>query len=649
MMYFAFCIPALLQLLQLVSPSYIVQPLSSLSVSSIIADVALGKIDLTKLGGLYINNAERGIDLLSAFLTKHLLDYNLDKFKQELESIHKLEILSCVLFKELSDIKGERATISLFDQLYSAGLFTTIAHSDDQVISRIKHNVIIILERHFTFRGSDLVVNFIIGLFKLMEFDRLEELCPVLLRLIKLEEYDETLGNEIIMSHENFEEELRYWVQFLGITIDESISFSQKPLKVIRRLIEVQIEASKRFSFDSSEELYKVIKWPTERFLIFLSDYERAMVVIAIMIIRAKFGLKIDGGESSDLKSQLSKISTYNNFYLGLILESKTGLYEEEVFLDILKSGKIFDNENIGSFNPIHFAIMNIYNLIKYALFHVEEGDDLMQSFSRSRLGFFPFARHLIFENDPEISVERFLGLTKFNEVEKTFKFVFDRYFESITQKGTKVKGLKTVSLVLQAACHTSESRAQQLIKIIDFDSEDSTSSVLYHYVDRLPMKIQRMAIEEINLAYERRGIVGINVETLIKLVPEPIIQIKCEKVSGRLFRYHFGTEKALHEFFINEQGSFEIAAGHLVSHVQMFDGSSDVYLTTDDFFIIKYESDQIELFIIIIPSYQFRSPRQALLIISEILQVFHTSRFQTFLNLLDFLHGSCFRLRRKM
>ena len=94
----------LLIFIQLVTSSDAVPSLSSLSIKSLIPKIASGKIDLSTLSGFYVNDAEEGEEVLSAFLTKHILKYHFERFKQELESIHKLGILSLVLSEEEIDI-----------------------------------------------------------------------------------------------------------------------------------------------------------------------------------------------------------------------------------------------------------------------------------------------------------------------------------------------------------------------------------------------------------------------------------------------------------------------------------------------------------------------------------------------------------------
>ena len=245
----------LISFLQLSNSANVIQPLSALSLNSIVPDIALGKIDLTTLRGLYIDNLERGIDLLSAFLTKHFLDYNPNKFREELAALHNFGILSCILSKELSDTEAMGGQNSLFDQLYTAGLFTSMARSRDHIISMIRDKIALILEKNFTFERPELINNFVFQLIGLKGFNRMEELGPLLLRIIKLEEFDESLGNEIIMSNDNFIEEVKKWAQILGFPFEDSDSFSLNPSGFMRKIVVTQNEASKEFSFHSSEGL----------------------------------------------------------------------------------------------------------------------------------------------------------------------------------------------------------------------------------------------------------------------------------------------------------------------------------------------------------------------------------------------------------
>ena len=378
------------------------------------------------------------------------------------------------------------------------------------------------------------------------------------------------------------------------------------------------------------------------------------MIVVAILIFRAKYALEIEGGESSDLASQLLEINSTNNIYVNSILESITCRDEKklEPFKDILARGISLDSYVDVSFNVIHFVIRDICYLIEFALFRVDDEEILMRAFDGSNLGNIPFVRHSILENVLETSIVPFLELILYDEVEKNFEFAFDRFLGSLTKRRTKIKNLEDVNLVLRIACHTSEFRALQLVNLIDFDGEDIANIVSYDLVDRLPLKIKLSVLEEIYHAYERRGIAVTNSGALINLTPSPRIRIDDNKVSGSILRYYIETEPAFAEFFINDQGSIEIVPAHLLLHVPLFDGIVNVHLTTGYFFIIKCEFPELgESFVTIIPFLRpFESMKQVLFIISEIFRVFiQASRSQTFLNMVDFYCGSCLKFRRKM
>jgi hypothetical protein len=476
-----FYILCLISNVQLSNSSHPVQSLSSISLKSLIPSVILGKFDVSSLR-FYIS-CEDGVDILAAFLTKHFQNYDQKKFKQELECINASENLSCLLSTDFyKEIKG-RKPLFLFIELFEMGLFATLVHSDNPVLAKIKDRIRFYSKQFMPASWIDLIDDFIFSLPTLKNFEQLETLCPILLQLVRLKEFNKSLGEEIIKINAGYLSELMEWMEAMRLPIGNPVSLKKRPLKCIRDRIEAWNYFPSEFSFRNSNELYRMLKLPTKDLIPFVSSYERGLIVFAFLLVRAKFDISIDGGESNSLKSQLLAINSNENYYIRTILNSDTGNIRGqcEHLMALLSENKFEDYENFSN-NPIHLAIRGIYNLIGWNFYNVEDDSNLVKIFSRSNLGMISFFRQFLsgkFDGDrPHI---RFLSTLMYTEVGKVFKFIFDKYFESLQKMNRKIGDLKAVDMILSAAWFVDEARALQLIRFINFEDSRATNNVLNH------------------------------------------------------------------------------------------------------------------------------------------------------------------------
>lgn len=623
--------------------------LSKLSLKSLIQEVVLGKVDLTILRGFYITY-EDGLDILAAFLTKHFHNYDFEQYKRELELIYKSEVLSCVLSGNFYENEDSQETRTLFEELYDVGLFTTISQSFNPALEVIQDRIIAFSKQYMPSRGIDLINDFVLSLPVLGKFGRLEELCPILLHIIRLEKFNEPLGNEIIKILDDYQTELKKWAETMKFPIIEATSLNGRPLHYIKNAVETWNCFTSEFTFKSMEELHEMLTWEAKRLIAFASSYERGMVVIAMLLVRADFDLKIEGGESNDITSQLLSINSFGNPYIELILKCFTD-HNESIF-DLLTKRKIEEGINFSIF-PIHQTIRSIYRLIGLTLFNLEDESNLAKGYSQSKLGLISFSRHYLQnkfnEGRPDQPKISFLGTVMYSEIEKIFKFFFDLYFDSHIKKGTKIDELGAVELILTAGWFVNETRALQLIKFIDFDDEKATNNIIFYSIARLPWNVKEEVIKKLNHSYNRRGIAGINAEDLIKLVPVPQLMIENPQYSSKTLYYDFTTEKALKEFFIDSDGLFKIVSGHLLDNNSANDFLEE-FKTIDGFCIFKQSYPcSLDIMITILPlARSFLRGGNALVIYWEMLRIYYYGSFTTFLNILEFYQGSCFKILKK-
>ena len=491
--------------------------------------------------------------------------------------------------------------------------------------------------------------NFVSSLTYLNNINRLDELGPILLPLIMLEEFDEALGNEIITSHcESIKSFMKWAKSILGISFKrDSAQFSQKPLEFVRKLIEYRFEASEGFALKDSKDLYGVVKWPLAKLQALITSYERAMIVISIVLVRARFGIKIDGDEDNDLETQILSLESSKNNYVLSIFTSGTGnTNDDETFKDIILKQKKTDIERLirtsNNVNAVHFTIKHICNLIKYALFQIPKKENLGLMYSE--LGIPEFFRCLFSKNEVKRLTTAFLELVRYEEFEGIFGFVFDRYFKDFIDEGSKLRGLTIVIKAIQALQFISNCElALQLLECIDYDDERSTSSIILMFIDRIPWKRQQEIIKRVDQAYKRRGIMEYNVEEVLKLVPTPNVAFVTDGFSFEIILYSYETEAAFYEIFVDNNGQIGVFIDDILFFTPMYYENFNLYHTKSGFFIITHKHENLKESInFIIPYFKsIKTIESAMIILHELVRLFYMTRLHTFLNALNFYSGS--------
>ena len=313
----------------LIYPLMLASSLSCLSTTSLAPLIANGKISLGSLNGFFVTEMQNAISLFSAFLSRHLLNYDKELFKAELERIHSNGVLSILL----SDSYSQGVTI--FDEFHNKGLFNTIADTTNRIVSEINIGVSVHLQSSIK-ENIELVEGFLANLFFLRNFYDLEELGPIILKCIMLEEFGEERGNQILKALINYQEVLGDFIQLscavtYAVNIEEeNTAFIDKPLTYLRKILDQRREIERYFEFKSRDDLFTTLRLPTKTLLFFATNIEKGLVVIAMILVRARFGIEIDGGEGNDLKSQM-EIAQADNYHTYLILESDLATGNEEI------------------------------------------------------------------------------------------------------------------------------------------------------------------------------------------------------------------------------------------------------------------------------------------------------------------------------
>jgi hypothetical protein len=635
---------------QVLTPDATTQ-LSSLSLNALIPEIISGKVNLYLFRGFYIQDSKKGMELFCSFLVKHIIhNYDPIKFKTELNAINDSGILSCVLLKENLNEADESKT--LFEELQSLGLYTALIKSNFPLFKEINLMISLIIIRFRCIESHVQVSDFILGLPFLKYFDRLEELGPILFRLVTLREFDEETAYGIIGARDNHIDDLREWAEYLfRISINEGSSFYHRPLSFIHDIIETRREILKGFVLNNAYDLFKVVRLPSNVLEHFGTNFERALIVIAILLFRSHFDLEIIGGESTDICSQLSK--TDNNDFIKLILETKTGVVDEVDLREILLKHKTFGKETIGietTLNFVHYIIKNLCLLITSVFYHLDKEEDLNSDLKKSQSNVSPFFQQLIQESNQESPVNLFLDLVVYKEFENIFGFIFDRYFKAFKKNGVKIKQIAKVVMILQALNRINEPVAFQLIDLIDFEDQNLTSNVMFLYIEKLDLKYQQAIEKRLAEAYLKRKSREFSLGEAIEQAPRPSVESLNEAAFLDVFLYSGETEEAFREFSINEQGNLQIHPDSIVFHIPVvFDQAFDIYLTVRGFYFIIYDKPKMGPLITIIPfSNHFKSVLLALTIIDEITLVFQNAKFSTYLNVVYSYFGSVANLRAR-
>ena len=312
--------------------------------------------------------------------------------------------------------------------------------------------------------------------------------------------------------------------------------------------------------------------------------------------------------------------------------------------MDVVKE---FYNVNI-------LLLRDIYNLIKYALYHVDlEEGGLVNAFSKSQLKITTFLSHLIYENHSELVLTRFTDLVGYRDIEKTFSFVFDRFFErALAFLRGRVRSSQEVILILKVLRRINK-RSLEFIECIDFESEEISVDLLYPYVDLLPWKYWHVIVSKLNTRFKNMGIEGFDVAPLIKCIERPSLRfLNPKRFEVNVLKYSTYIFSSLSEFVINDEGSVEIPPNLLVYSKEMPKYGYIIHvtnLTEGNYYIVtNYMTVNGKTIMIIPHSFRFKTIGNGVKIISELIRIIDADNgnFTTVLTMLDFYFGAFYSIR---
>ena len=283
------------------------------------------------------------------------------------------------------------------------------------------------------------------------------------------------------------------------------------------------------------------------------------------------------------------------------------------------------------------FLLGNVYNLIKHILYHVEQGENLIDAFGKSQLKITKFLSHLMFENQSEGS--KFLHLIAYKDIENPFSFFFDKYL-----RDKKVRTTQSIIAVLRAII-SNKDRAPQLIECIDFGEAEISSSI-YPLVNLLPRKYWQIFVNKLNERYWGMGIEGFDIAALLRGINRPFPKFNNHKlIRVREISYSPEVVPSFSEFSITDTGSVEVIPDHLYLQTDDPQENSNMYVTTGGFFITNINLD-FEKIILIIPYCSgFETVANASSKIIELIKIMDVATGNTTLNMLDYYSGACYSI----
>ena len=294
--------------------------LSRIATDSLLPSIASGKLNLTSLRGFFVQEKQRAISLFSAFLLNHLINYDKEKFKNEMEEILDNDILSILSTNSSENSEG----VNIFVEFYKKGLFGTLTLSTNPLILEIIDWQIDNIYRYLP-ENRELIERFLFGCAKLGKLNHLEELGPIIIRCLLLKEFDEERGNQILKSQTDYLEIFGGFINSLfklEFRIKDESALAENPLSYLRKILDQRKEVARCFEFKDQKDLLRALRLPTRQLLLFSTSIQKGVIVIAMLLVRARFNIEIEGGESNDMKDQLKIVDLENNKFTKLILKS---------------------------------------------------------------------------------------------------------------------------------------------------------------------------------------------------------------------------------------------------------------------------------------------------------------------------------------
>jgi hypothetical protein len=617
---------------QQVRSANLISGLSTISIKTIIPGIVSGDVQLISIP-FTINNSEDEIELLAAFLVKHILKPG--DFPTELVAIHESRILSNVLSKHIIKLDS-----SLYEKFLNWGIFQTLA--DQTPLNGEIREVMCLILKGTNDPNKELISTFIASLPKLSGYRQLRELCDILFHLIKLEEFDAVTGHNIIMNY-NYIPKFRAWTEFmLKISIREGSIFYETPLLFIRNVLEDRSIVSKGIVLKDSANLSDIVKMSTDILISFVTTYERALFVLAIIFYRAKFGIEIDGGDSCDIQSQITVLETANNNFITPLLKSSTGctnVHEVKTLKELLLKYKKLKGQTINfgdTKNPSHLVIKSICLVVDYALNKKDPGKEENFDFFKSSIVIPSFIQNIIFESNQKVSMAPFLDILRFKEFETIFGVFLDEYFYSFINSRRKVAPLEA-GVILQALTHIGKRRGSQLIECLDFEDDHLIRNRIFNYINKFPWDTQQLIIKRLEEAYEKKGI-SEKVEKLIESAAGPVKLSDEGVVLADITVYSDEANELFKEFSINAEGRLQFPPERIRERFQRFDRNLEFFQTTDDFLVMTLKSEKKDSILCVVPmSKFFRDLLRAKIVLDRIDLLRNTVDFETYLNLIEY------------
>ena len=576
------------------------------------------------------------LDLLAAILVAHIGNYDPQKFKSELSNALNNNAIKSIL--------SQYGGADLVEEFREKGLFECLANSLSWVfpiiLSSMEHFIIDFLHSS---EDKHMLGRFVSSIQSLRKVQRIEELGPIIIDCLLGREFNKALGNEIIAGQDG--DIFREWAnQFLGLQYpDEPHSLQTMREELMLRIEETCFKIKKR------SDLFRVIKLPTKKLVSFATRYERALFVMAIILLRTKFNIEITGGESNEFPSQFSIIESSNNNFFSLFLglevipSSKPMKTRELLMISTFDPEEFFLENGIGS-NVNLFTVRSLYVILKYAIVNFDLGGKIEED------NHIDLVRQIQAEHSPGLLVMSFLETVRYSEIDAIFDPIFDQFFES---ENGKTETLFAISTILKSVRYIpNEQRVLQLLNCIQYKILALEAPPEWHlHIELLPPNLHRNVEDRLIEAYKKY--VPDKKPELPK-VEYPKISHNSEKLNISILRLSSFVFDSFKEFEIDEKGRVVVKPFSLAYYsTATFHGNLfNLHATKSGYFLISFSlsDDKFEKIVAIFPgNAEFDSVNNLKTAMLQHILVQCASKLGVFLNMVEFYLGAVFMIEKQI
>jgi hypothetical protein len=638
------------------------------SFNELLPRIVKDQFNFEKLAGFCTSDQRTAISVVSAFLTKHFMSYDAQKFKIELRDLKNYPFLDQILLsrpikllseEEISVYKEKHKReffnemgfqilmeMSLLDEFCMFGLFEVLGRSMNPLVPDIRRAMKMAMRQSLSSKiQTTILKSLVVRLRLLCHFSDLNVLGSNLVHyILKSPNFDKQRTLEILNLREtkNLETFSEIILNIFGIQVQCDELFIKEPFEKISNILDPRISVQAEFSgIASGQHLLAVLCWPTSKLIAFAITLEKAIIVYAIILLRTKLGVKIEGGESNELVSQIKTILDSKTLFLTVVINMKiiSTSYSQEVITSILEDTvfREFDARSVAQIsmkmpfiaNQEYTLIAKLYLFLEYFLFY----SGAINYFQIAKLGFYSLLTNTIFESKVAIEdIDNYaIELLLVADIRKNFQWVFEKFFQT-----KKFGNLSTIKLIMKSLTYLPEYWVHFLIDRFNFDKVFTSISA---YIEA---PYQEMILEKMKAPYRKMGF-NLDPKLLIETTPEPKILCQNPEISIRPLFYHHDQRilNALEKFCIDSEGKVQINQGQgeislsMENNVQAFFQNTEVILAT--------KTQRRPYFLIIIPHDPQISFSFTHLQIQMLLLLYGCAKLSTFFNHINLYQGAIF------